>query len=278
MSIKIFKFPTGEIQAQLVADGNPVAPVYIPMTDNLNDWFMAHLMGADAFWRSYGMQVDVVLPYLPYSRQDRAANAGDSFSLAVIGNILNNHPAISRVITFDAHSDVAGAAIQRLVNIPIEALFHDYGYPNVKFPINTHDKVLVIPDQGAFKKLMKIADKFTDVAIAIKTRDTQTGRLEVKQVIGDVYGKDCLIVDDICDGGGTFVLLAQRLYAQGAKNIDLFTTHGIYTKGLDPLLKAGITNIMCTDSFPNLAIEDSFRGRHMIECRKVLTAMGLVQS
>lgn len=238
--MELFKFPTGETHCKISEYGDYL---FIPMNDyldgkqNLNDYFMTVMMAADIF-RRRGELFNIFLPYLPYSRQDRPTTPEEPFSLKVIGDMLNTIP-YSKLFTLDVHSDVAYGCVRDLVNIGVDQIWRD-------LPKN---KTLIIPDQGAFKKLSKIAGEFNDSVIAVKKRDMSTGRLEIVAVVGDVEFKDCIIVDDICDGGGTFIQLAEYLYGSGATSVELAVTHGIFTKGTMPLFDAGIKKIYTTDSF-----------------------------
>lgn len=232
-----FKFPTGEVHCKLNSNGSSI--VYVPMMPNINDWLMATLMACEANSR-LRKEFDVLIPYLPYSRQDRVTSREEPFSLKVIGKMINQ-VTCSSVITLDVHSDVAFACIDNLVNIETPLL---YKISDKK------EKTLVIPDQGAFKKLSKVTDEFADYAICVKKRDTDTGHLKIETIVGEVNGKDCIILDDICDGGMTFILLTQELLRLGARSVDLAVTHGIFSKGVEVLFDAGIQRVYTTDSFP----------------------------
>ena len=241
--IQVFNFPTGETHVKAPSGYFHLINkniLYIPFeqNQNLNDWLMAILLATNVFHRR-GVKLDLYIPYLPYSRQDRPTSQEEPFSLKVIGGILNLQN-YRRVYTLDVHSDVAYGCVNNLVNIEIDTILKKSAakfYPT-----------LVIPDQGAYKRLSKISANFENTVTTIKHRDTNTGALEIRHLIGDVDGQDCLIVDDICDGGGTFVLLAKKLYSLGAKSVHLFVTHGIFSKGLNVLWDAGINSIHTTNS------------------------------
>lgn len=238
MVLEFFKFPTGEVHFMGKIDKNLL---YVPYKREvtINDWIMQIMLAS-----SSRPGLELFIPYLPYSRQDRPTSNQEPFSLKVLGQILNTGK-FKKVYTLDAHSDVAYGCIDNLTSIPIsfilgEMYTHDY----------FNDQVLIIPDQGAYKKLNKCSHMFSSVATAIKERDTATGHLTLKHLIGDVEGKYCSIIDDICDGGGTFTALAKELKARGAKIIDLHVTHGIFTKGAKVLFDSGISMVHTTNSFP----------------------------
>ncbi len=255
-----FKFPTGEAHVKIDRAGRN--QLFVPMQDNLNDYIMMVLLAADVFKKSGSYKVegnfkganrfsttiinspfDVLLPYLPYSRQDRPTSSREPFSLKVLGDLLRT-TGCSRVITLDVHSDVAYGCIDNLVNIDVGSIWVDFFAKDVK-----SGKSLVIPDQGAFKKLNKYSDHFSGTILGIKERNPANGHLTLSNLIGDIKGKDCLIIDDICDGGGTFILLAKELLGRGAKTVELAVTHGVFSKGVDCLFDSGISKIYTTDSF-----------------------------
>lgn len=263
-----FKFPAGEVHCKI--DSNPYKAmpemIYRPFlrTDNLNDYLISCLFEADVKHYQTGWSPALFLPYLPYSRQDRRTSGHEPFAIKVIGNLLNTAP-LKNVITLDIHSDVAYACINNLVCIsPLQI------WKSTLRDIGVKDKTLVIPDAGAFKKLESFSPMFGNTVVALKHRNTDTGRLEVKHVVGEVEGKHCIIVDDICDGGMTFILLANELYARGAKRVDLMVTHGIFSKGFAPLWSAGIGKIYTTDSFEQT---EATADVQIISCRSIAMKM-----
>ena len=115
--------------------------------------------------------------------------------------------------------------------------------------IRAGEVILVAPDAGATPRVQKIAeDMNVNFIQAAKLRDPKTGRLSGFDFTGDVEGKRLLIVDDICDGGGTFVGLTSELIEGGAKTIDLYVSHGIFSKGIGVLFEGGISHIYTTDT------------------------------
>lgn len=236
---RYFKFPTGEVHCKMDESSDIL---FVPPQENLNDYLMTVMLACEAYDRfREGKPFDLLLPYLPYSRQDRPTSVEEPFSLRVVGNMINSVPH-NRVITVDVHSDVAYACVDRLINIGPEHIWLS--------ELNPQSDVLVIPDQGAYKKLSKLSAHFNDPVICIKQRDTSTGRLKLREVIGNVRDRDCVIVDDICDAGGTFKMIAERLLEMGVRSLTLMVTHGIFSKGVEVLQEAGFTRVFATDSFP----------------------------
>jgi ribose-phosphate pyrophosphokinase len=190
----------------------------------------------------------LTIPYLPYGRQDRVTHAGTAFSLKTFARLINSLN-YTKVTTYDVHSDVSPALIENLVNIPVVGLLGDFQSFEALACGPSH--TLVAPDAGAYKRLHDVSTqlKWKRFECATKFRDVNTGRVQVKGFPDGFFkGESVTIVDDICDGGATFVELAIRLRVAGAKEVNLYVTHGIFSKGLEPLLPH-IDNIFCTDSF-----------------------------
>lgn len=188
-------------------------------------------------------EVNAILPYLPYARSDRVCAPGEEFGLQMFGTILNA-AKFNTVYTFDVHSDKAFDYVDNLVNIPqeklIKARYSDF-YGKYDY--------IVSPDEGAIEKAKKVAELLNlPVVPAFKKRDPETGKLSVFG-IDPGHGHrgidpDVLIVDDICDGGGTFLGLVDVLKNQwNSGKIDLYVTHGIFSKGVLTLVENGINSV-----------------------------------
>lgn len=199
--------------------------------------------------------IDLDLPYVPYSRQDRVCAEGDAFGLKVFADQLN---ALNfrYVVIFDAHSDVAPALINNCIHREAKDLFVLSSRFLDKY---SH---LVSPDAGAYKKVNSIASLSNlPVIPALKTRDTSTGRLSNTVLVTDGIESPSrlLVVDDICDGGYTFILLGKELRKTFPDTpIDLYVSHGIFGKGTDEL-KFYYDNIYCHNLFspvPGVTILD----------------------
>lgn len=174
--------------------------------------------------------INLHLPYLPYARQDRVMNKGESLAIKVYCDFINNLN-FNTVKVDDCHSDVGIALLNNVTN--------DQSFiPEVQ---ELNFDVLVAPDAGSLKKIYKYAKILNKPAIrADKERDVKTGNITGTVVYGDVEGKKVLIMDDICDGGRTFIELAKVLYAKGAKDVTLYVTHGVFSYGKQVLHDVGI--------------------------------------
>ena len=172
------------------------------------------------------------LDYLPYARQDRVCAKGESFSLKVISNLINSLE-YDEVTIADCHSEVGLALINNVKHMSQLDCIRDN-------PV-THNlaqacDVIIAPDAGAAKKAQEVATWYGKRLVqCLKTRvDRDTIAVEV---LGDLAGKKALVVDDIADGGGTFLALATALESKRPSELNLFVTHGIFSKGKDILLE-----------------------------------------
>jgi ribose-phosphate pyrophosphokinase len=209
------------------------------------------------------------IPYMPGARQDRQMVNGEPLTVKVYGDIINSL-GFNTVAVLDPHSDVTGAVLDSpviLSNIPFvtnvfENLVKDKGIGN--------DGYLVSPDAGANKKvtncLKSLHGKSNLTGFTMlkcdKTRDVTNGKLTGFEVYGEnLMGKPCVIVDDICDGGGTFIGLANELKNKGAGDIYLVVTHGIFSQGFK-LLESVLKGIYTTDSIKSAHHYDSTENKN----------------
>lgn len=191
--------------------------------------FVTAMFLSDAIWeRGRGIQ-HLVIPHIPGGRQDRLNPRGDSlFTLKSVARMINDRQFDS-VTVFDPHSTVTPALIDKCkVITTVDILDH--------VTLVAYDAVIA-PDAGAGKRAYDVAsEKGLKFLQAEKHRDVATGKLSGFACNGIEAGKRYLIVDDICDGGGTFIGLGQVILDAGAE-VDLFVTHGIFSKGTDELHK-----------------------------------------
>jgi ribose-phosphate pyrophosphokinase len=238
-----FLFSGGEPHIKINPDFDHKEP--ISLTHRLNSFQDVGLLclAVDALRRLGVKEINLFIPYFPAARQDRVMVAGEPLSVKVYADIINALH-LDSVTIYDAHSEVAPALLERCINIPN----HDF-IQKVVEKIGK-EVVLISPDGGALKKIYKVSEAIGDIEVVecSKTREVKTGKLSGFKVYkDDLEGKDCLIVDDICDGGGTFIGLAEALNARNAGNLYLAVSHGIFSKGLDAL-GGYFTEIFTTDS------------------------------
>lgn len=201
-----------------------------------------HLAQLKALIDGYGKDARLTLKYLPYGRQDKDIDNSATFALTAFAYLLNTLDFYETIIV-DPHSLVALKLIHRSRAVyPITQL--------IKTVLETGAEVLCYPDKGAVTKYTKIEEMpFVNFPYIYgeKVRDQLTGNILNYALKGDPSGKNILIMDDICDGGMTFKLLAKDLLAAGTTEVNLFVTHGIFSRGLRTLHESGIKRIFTQD-------------------------------
>lgn len=197
-------------------------------------------------------RLHIEIPYLPYARQDRVCAPGQAFSMKVLARLLGTMENVARLIVWDCHSPV-GLELTGAVNIPAQDIIHSSDA--LTRMIVSLDSVLICPDKGAVARTEAVARAFQKdlqpepIVFCEKVRDPATGQITHTEVKTDsLVGRTAIITDDICDGGYTFIKVAEQIRAKGAERVVLYVTHGIFSKGLgvfDSLIDAVFT----TDSF-----------------------------
>lgn len=191
--------------------------------------------------------IELHVSYLLAARMDRVMLDGEPFSLKVVAAMLNQG-GFKKIMIFDPHSEVSTALIDRSYAVT-NHLFVQDALRHYLDVTRTDSYCLVSPDAGALKKIHKLA-QFLEVANVVecmKERDVKTGALtSFKTAAADLSGQTCFIVDDICDGGGTFAGTANMLKEKGAAKVVLIVSHGIFSKGT---AISGIDAVYTTDSF-----------------------------
>jgi len=253
LNLQTFLFPGGEIGVKLDTSNlrylAEAGTQYITARLQSANDIIELAMVKDALARLDNRPISLVLPYVPYGRQDRVCVPGEAFSLKVFGNLINAM-GFAEVITFDPHSDVTGAVIDRLrVCSQVDIIGR---FDALTKRIATSGGLFISPDAGANKKIATLAAYFghSEFIRADKLRDLATGQIKETVVYAsDLGGRDIIIVDDLCDGGRTFVELAKVLKTKNAGKIVLYVTHGLFTKGTGPLYTGGIDEIYTTNSY-----------------------------
>ena len=197
-----------------------------------------------------GMGVKTIrafIPYFPAARQDRVMVKGEPLSVKVYAEIINALQ-FDTVSVFDPHSEVTPALVNRCIVVP------NHSFIKEVVSKTGRKTILISPDGGALKKIYKVSESLRGVEVieCSKTRDVKTGKLAgFKVYADDLQGKDCLIVDDICDGGGTFNGLAEELKNKNAGKLYLAVSHGIFSRGFDELATY-FEKIYTTNSFMDI--------------------------
>tara|TARA_B100002003_G_scaffold16003_2_gene13381 strand:- start:819 stop:1751 length:933 start_codon:yes stop_codon:yes gene_type:complete len=245
----IKKFSDGEIYIEINENirGNSIfiiQSVSYPANDNL----MELLLCIDALKRSSAKNITAVIPYFGYARQDRKVVPRTSISAKLVSNLITNAGA-DRIVTVDLHA----GQIQGFFDIPVDNLFSTPIFSrHIKKNINKKNLICVAPDVGGVERARALG-KMLNIGLAIidKRRPTP-GKSQVMNVIGNVKGKICLIVDDIMDSGGTIINAAKALKERGAKEVHVYVTHGVLSgEAVEKIKKSHIKNLVLTDTIDN---------------------------
>lgn len=189
------------------------------------------------------------IPYFPWSRQDRVCNDLESFSLKVAADLINSME-FSMVVIYDPHSDVLPALIN---NVKVFKQHEIIKLQKDKVDFNLENSIFVSPDAGAEKKIYEVAQRLPNKGVIrlTKKRSPKTGEIYGMDLVDSNTSEACdtaLIIDDICDGGRTFIEAAKvlRKTYHHIKTVNLYVTHGLFTKGVHAL--EGIDNVFYTNS------------------------------
>lgn len=210
-----------------------------------NDNLMELLIMIDAFRRSSARRITAVLPYFGYARQDRKPGPRSPISAKLVANLITEAGA-DRVLTMDLHA----GQIQGFFDIPTDNLF---SIPVFSRDIKErHEKgslMVVSPDVGGVVRARALAKRLDSLLAIVDKRRDRPGESEVMNIIGDVTGKDCLLIDDIVDSGGTLCNAAEALLNDGAKSVTAYITHGVLSGGAVARIKASkLKELVITDS------------------------------
>ena len=245
----IRKFADGEIYIEINENirGNSIFIIQ-SISSPANDNLMELLLCIDALKRSSAKNITAVIPYFGYARQDRKVVPRTSISAKLVSNLITNAGA-DRVVTVDLHA----GQIQGFFDIPVDNLFTTPIFArHVKKNIKKKNIICVTPDIGGTERaraLGKLLD--TNLAIVDKRRPAP-GKSKVMNVIGNVQGKTCIIVDDIIDSGGTITNAAEALKKKGAKEVYVYITHGVLSgEAVKKIEKLMIKNLVITDTIDN---------------------------
>ncbi|MGA0566667.1 ribose-phosphate diphosphokinase [Rathayibacter sp. KR2-224] len=218
----------------------------------VNEWLMELLIMLDAAKRASAKRITVVAPYYPYSRQDKKGRGREPISARLVADLLKTAGA-DRVMSVDLHA----AQIQGFFDGPVDHLFAkpvllEY-FKRTLSPRDREQLTVVSPDTGR----VRVADQWSDslgapLAIIHKRRDPNVAnQVTVNEIVGQVSGRVCLLVDDMIDTGGTIVKAAQALKANGAERVIVAATHAVFSDpATERLQDASIDEVVVTDTIP----------------------------
>jgi len=210
-----------------------------------NDHLMELLIITDALRRASARRITAVIPYFGYARQDRKPAARTPISAKLVANIIA-HAGVDRVLTLDLHA----GQIQGFFDIPTDNLF---AAPTLARDIKEHldggNRMVVSPDVGGVVRARALAKRIDASLAIVDKRRERPGESEVMNIIGDVAGRSCILVDDIIDSGGTLVNAAEALLANGAKEVYAYITHGVLSGGaVARIAGSKLKELVITDS------------------------------
>lgn len=228
-----------------------------------NDHLMELLIITDALRRASARRITAVIPYFGYARQDRKAGGRTPISAKLVANMIT-HAGADRVMTLDLHA----GQIQGFFDIPTDNL---YASPLMVRDIREKfalEKVMVVsPDVGGVARARGLAKRINAPLAIVDKRRERPGESEVMNVIGDVAGYTCILVDDIVDSGGTLVNAADALLKYGAKEVSAYITHGV--------LSGGATARITASKLKELVITDSIQPTEAIRSAKNIRVLSI---
>ena len=192
-----------------------------------NDHLMELLIIIDALRRASARRITAVIPYFGYARQDRKVGSRTPISAKLVANLIT-HAGADRVLTLDLHA----GQIQGFFDIPTDNLFAaPVMVRDIKERFDLANVMVVSPDVGGVVRARGLAKRIDAPLAIVDKRRERAGESEVMNIIGDVAGHSCILIDDIVDSGGTLVNAAEALLANGAKDVYAYITHGVLSGG-----------------------------------------------
>jgi ribose-phosphate pyrophosphokinase len=228
-----------------------------------NDHLMELLIIIDALRRASARRITAVIPYFGYARQDRKPGPRTPISAKLVANMITRAGA-DRVLTLDLHA----GQIQGFFDIPTDNLFAGPVFVrDIKQHNDISNTVVVSPDVGGVVRARALAKRLdTPLAIVDKRRE-RAGESEVMNIIGDVKGKSCILIDDIVDSGGTLVNAAEALMNQGARDVSAYITHGV--------LSGGAVARVTSSKLKHLVITDSIQPTEAVKIARNIRVIGI---
>ncbi|WFR94186.1 ribose-phosphate pyrophosphokinase [Rhizobium tumorigenes] len=233
-----------------------------------NDHLMELLIMIDAMRRSSARRITAVIPYFGYARQDRRASGRTPISAKLVANLITEAGA-DRVLTLDLHA----GQIQGFFDIPTDNL---YAVPvltrDIKANYDISNVTVVSPDVGGVVRARALAKRLDCLLAIVDKRRDRPGESEVMNIIGDVQGKDCILIDDIVDSGGTLCNAADAMLAQGAASVTAYITHGVLSGGaVTRITSSKLKELVITDTIqPTTAVQSA----HNIRVLSTASLMG----
>ncbi|MEM5475399.1 ribose-phosphate pyrophosphokinase [Pacificibacter sp. AS14] len=245
---RVERFNDGEIFVEVYENVRGEDMFIIQPTSNpANDNLMELLIITDALRRSSAGRITAVIPYFGYARQDRRSKARTPISAKLVANMMVE-AGIERILTMDLHA----TQIQGFFDIPVDNL---YASPVFALDIKHHfkgamdDIMVVSPDVGGVARARELAKRINAPLSIVDKRREKAGEIAEMTVIGDVAGKKCIIVDDLCDTAGTLCKAAENLMDHGAAEVHAYITHGVLSgPAVERVTNSVMKSLVITDS------------------------------
>jgi ribose-phosphate pyrophosphokinase len=210
-----------------------------------NDHLMELLIVIDALRRASARRITAVVPYFGYARQDRKSGSRTPISAKLVANLIT-HAGADRVLTLDLHA----GQIQGFFDIPTDNLFAGPVFVrDIKQHGDVANMVVVSPDVGGVVRARALAKQLDCPLAIVDKRRERAGESEVMNIIGEVNGKSCILIDDIVDSGGTLCNAAEALLEKGARDVSAYITHGVLSGGaVSRITSSKLKQLVITDS------------------------------
>ena len=264
----IRRFADGEIYIEINENirGNSIFLIQ-SISSPANDNLMELLLCVDALKRSSAKNITAVIPYFGYARQDRKVAPRTSISAKLVSNLITKAGA-DRIVTVDLHA----GQIQGFFDIPVDNLFATPIFTrHIKRKIKNKNLICVAPDVGGVERARALGRKLNAELAIIDKRRSAPGKSLVMNVIGNVKGKICIIVDDLIDSGGTIVNATEALKKRGAKEVHVYVTHGVLSgDAVEKIKKSKIKNLVVTDTINTLGRVKKVRNIEILSISNLL--------
>ncbi|WP_309714606.1 ribose-phosphate pyrophosphokinase [Armatimonas sp.] len=243
------RFADGEIRVQVDESARGmdvflIQPTCMPVNDNM----MELLILLDAFRRASAQRITVVLPYYGYARQDKKIKPREPVTARLVADLISESGA-NRVVCVDLHAK----QIQGFFRLPVDHLYAGpiLGAHFKEIGLVNGDTCVVSPDEGGVTRARTLAETLQAPLAIISKRRPSPNKVEITEIIGDVFGKNCIIIDDMIDTGGSIVGGAQALIARGAASVTACCTHGVLSEpAIDRISASPIERVVLTDTVP----------------------------
>jgi len=249
VNTNIKRFADGEVYVEINENirGNSIFVVQ-SISNPANDNLMELLICIDALRRSSAKNITAVIPYFGYARQDRKVVPRTAISAKLVSNLITNAGA-NRILSVDLHA----GQIQGFFDIPVDNLFATPIFAKyIKKKMKLNNLICVSPDVGGVERTRALSRRINSSIAIIDKRRPAPGKSEVMNIVGNVKNKNCVIVDDIIDSGGTIVNAARALKEKGAKDVYVFITHAVLSgDAVKKIENSKINKLITTDTINN---------------------------